>query len=165
MTRQIFFSLSLALTFTALLPGCGGGQDASISKATETGPLTKAEFIKRGDEICRKADTTQFNEASRYREKHGKELGKLPPIPAEEKVIVAIILPSIRRQMKELEALGTPKGEEKMVKSFFAGIEAGLKRAAKHPYHVEWEYPSQNPFLAVDEALANYGFAYCSNQA
>jgi hypothetical protein len=165
MVKRTFFSLSLALTVVSLLPGCGGGKDASVSKAAETGPLTKAEFIKEGDEICRKADVTQTREARAYRKEHEKELAKLAPIPAEEKLIVAITLPSIRQQMKELEALGAPKGEEKKLESFVAGIEAGLRRAAKNPYHVEWEYPSQNPFLAVDEALTSYGFAYCSNPA
>lgn len=165
MPGRIFLSLMLLLAVSLLALGCGGGEDAASSKAAETRSLTKAEFLKKGDEICRKADITQDNEALAYRKKHAKELAKLAPIPAEEQLIVAIILPSIRQQTTDIEALGAPKGEEKKVKSFFVGIEAGLKKAEKNPYHVEWEYPSQNPFLRVDEALANYGFVYCSNPA
>jgi hypothetical protein len=165
MTGRALLLLAFGLAFASLLTGCGGGQGASASNAAETTTLTKAEFIKKADEICRKADISQDDKGLVYRNKHARELEKLPPIAAEEKLIVAIIIPSIRQQAKEMEALGAPKGEGKKLESFVAGIEAGLKRAEKHPYHIEWEYPTQNPFFAVDEALGKYGFAYCSNMS
>ncbi len=36
----------------ALLPGCGGGGGA---ETTTTAPLTRAEFVAKGDDICRQA--------------------------------------------------------------------------------------------------------------
>lgn len=165
MTGRILLPLALGLAFASLLLGCGGDQDALVSNVAEMAPMTKAEFIRKADEICRKADVAQDDKGRVYLKKHARELKKLSPIAAEEELIVAVILPSIKQQMKEMEALGAPQGEGRKLKSFVTGIEAGLERAEKHPYDVEWEYPTQNPFFAVDEALRKYGFAYCSNMS
>ena|ERR1051325_1385826 len=165
MSTRCPYLLALPAAVALFLAGCGGGQSSSSATAAQTGPLTKAEFIKKADEVCRKADVTQTNEGRRYRRVHAKELAKLAPIPREEKLIVAIILPSIRQQMRAMGALDAPKGEKEKIQSFVAGIEAGLKKAKKHPYSVEPEVPSQNPFLSVNEAMIRYGFAYCSDMA
>jgi hypothetical protein len=141
-----------ALALIAVLGvGCGGGGDATI---------TKAELIKKGDAICEKTDTTQVEEFQSYGKKHEKEFKRLPGDRVERLLIVRIGLPSIRREGEEIEALGAPSGDEKEVEALTAAIENGLKAAEKNPPSVE--VPAENPFRKADKLAREYGFTACA---
>src|SRR5262245_24661498 len=105
MSRQISTISALALVALALfVVGCGGsddddgssssGGDTSLAKSEES-PPTKAEFIKEAEAICDKSNDTRFNEAVKYRKEFEKELEAMEPIPREEKIISAVVLPSV----------------------------------------------------------------------
>lgn len=161
----------LALAAVVALGGCGGSDSGSSSQSDDvalagsTGPPTKAEFIKRAEEICRKADRREYFQASAYREKHEKELNKLSPVAAEEKLIRHIVLPSVTRQAEEIEALGAPKGDERKVAAIIAAIEAGVRKAEKDPYSIEFEGPGEYPFTEVAYLTGKYGLGECANPA
>jgi hypothetical protein len=78
-------------------------------------------------------------------------------------VILAVELPSIVRQTREIEALGFPKGEEKKLRAIIDAIEAGLRQARKNPYSIELENPGEDPFLKADLMIREYGFIGCRN--
>jgi hypothetical protein len=168
MTKLKLTLLSLVL-FGALfiIAGCGGDSDSSSQEssaaAAVTKPLTKAAFIKRGDEICAKADEDVYNRASAYRETHEKQLGKLSPIASEEKMIRIFVLPSIAKQIEGLEALGPPKKDEKEIEKIINSMKAGLKKGEKKPYSVSYEVPSEYPFNELSELASAYGFSECTN--
>ncbi len=162
----------LVLLAALLLAGCGvsGGGDGDGAEASPQtnasstqGPLTKEEFVKRADEICKRADDQTFDEAVLYRETHAKQLNRLEPIPAEITIIRAIVFPSIRKQIKEIKALGIPKGEEREVRALYAAMALGMRKAEKAPYEIEGENPSKYPFDRYSELSREYGFGECSN--
>lgn len=157
-----------ALVAALFVSGCGGdsgdsGSAAGSTAAASTGPLTKAEFIKQADRICKKADDRVYYGASAYRETHAKELNKLEPIPREEKMIRVFVLPSIERQIAEIESLEAPKGDEQKIEAILAELKAGLKYGEKKPYSVSYEEPSEYPFAKLSELAREYGFNECSN--
>lgn len=159
--------LILALVCALLVAGCGGSDSdtssgtGSTTVAAVTGPLTKAEFIKRADEICKKADKSVDFRAPMYREIHEKELSKLGPIPAEEKMIRVFIFPSIRKQVREIEALEPPVEDEKKIQRILTAIEVGMKKAEKEPYIVSQEVRGKYPFVEVEGLARAYGFEEC----
>jgi hypothetical protein len=158
MLKSITIFVALALAAAALVAGCGGSDEATASK-----PPTKAEFMKKAESVCAKAKATRFNEGAAYRKDHEKELNALEPIPAEEKIIRAIVLPSVTKQAEELKAIGAPKRQEKKIAAIVAAIEAGVKGAEKNPYAIELEVPAENPFKKADALIRTYGFQVCRN--
>jgi hypothetical protein len=162
--------LVVALAGVSLIIGCGGGDESTPSSEPASsnsggGTLSKAEFIKRGDAICKKGDAAQYDEARKYRAEHAKELASLSPTRAEEKLLRVVVLPLITRQAKELEALGVPKGDGKEVRALIAAIEAGVRKARKNPYGIELEFGYENPLREVAELAGDYGFGECRNLA
>jgi hypothetical protein len=160
----------IAALSASLVAGCGGSDatagssnaDSTNPSAETEGPLTQAEFIKQGDALCEKADKETYNRARRYRVAYAKELEKLGPVPAEEKLIRLIVLPNVVKEVEGLEALGAPKGDEKQIESFLAGIEGAVKKAQKNPYAIEGEPGyGPNPFQGIDVRLREYGFNVC----
>jgi len=162
MPKSIYTLFALALAAMAVLvAGCGSSDDSAT--ATTPPPATKAAFMKQAEKICVKAKADRYSEAVAYRKKHEKELEAMEPIPAEEKIIRAVGLPSIAKQFEEIEAIGIPKGQEEKLEAIFAALKQGLKGAEKDPYAIELEVPSKNPFLKVDDLIRDYGFQECRN--
>lgn len=161
--------LKLTLLFVVTLAGvvaiagCGSEGESSSQATASSGPLTKAEFIKRADEICREADKGVYFRAAGYRESHEKELNKLPPIPREERMIRIFVLPSIKNQIEGIEALEAPKGDEKEIEQIINEMKAGLKAGEKEPYSVSYEVPGEYPFNELAELGDEYGFQECTN--
>lgn len=163
LARILSALVTLSVALFAL--GCGGGGESSgtTASAAPDRPLSKREFIKRAEQICRAADERQYKEAVAYRERHEEELSKLEPIPAEERLIRLIVFPSIGRQVREIEALEVPAGEEKRVKALFTAMAAGMKKAENDPYAIEGEVLSEYPFDRYTELATKYGFNECRN--
>jgi hypothetical protein len=162
MHRSIFICAMLAMLGGALLVGCGETSESTASKkAASKGALSKAEFIEKADMICQTADYSQGDEADAYLEKHEKELNRLAPIPAEEKMIVAVELPSILKEVEELETLEPPVKDKKEIESLMTRIREAVKKARKDPYAVEDEGSSENPFNGVYHQADRYGFEDC----
>jgi hypothetical protein len=170
MSKVMKVALGLALLAMMFVLGCGEGDGSSgqeqgdaTNVASSTGPPSKEEFIRQAEQICKKADDRVYVQADVYRETHAKELNELGPIPAEEKLLRMLRLPAIRKQIKGIEALGIPKGEEKAVKALFAAMAVGLKKAEKEPYELEGENPSNYPFERYSELAREFGFSECRN--
>ena len=171
MLKPLSLFLSLALAAAVLISGCGSSGssatatswNAAASSENEAPAKTKAEFMKRAEEICVQAKESRFNEAVKYRKEHEKELEALKPIPAENKILRAVTLPSIAKQAEEMEAIGIPPGQEKKLGAIFAAIKQGLNGAQEYPYAIEMDIPSQNPFLKAARLIAFYGFQNCRN--
>lgn len=169
---SIFPALLLA-AFALFVAGCGGGDegttgsvgnDTSLAKSQEGAP-SKAEFIKQAEAVCDKSNATRFNEAAKYRNRHKKELDALSPIASEEKIIRAIVLPSVQKEAEDLGALVPPKGDEKTIETIVAEVEKGVKKAKKNPYSISLEVPSEYPFRKVGIRIRSYGINACRNIA
>jgi hypothetical protein len=106
----------LALVAALFATGCGGGSNA---------PLSKADFIKQGDAICKE----KFDERSA----NYLEYGKAHPSArlSTEEIVTMFTLPSIQETAEELDALGAPKSDEKKINAIVVGVEEGVEKAEK----------------------------------
>lgn len=148
---------AIAVVSAMFIVGCGGAGDSA-----STPPVTKAEFIKRADLICRRADVMQHRTLDALIAKDGKELNKLTPVVHEEKVVRVITLPSVRREIREIEALESPDGEGKKVNAIIAGFNLAVRKGEKNPYSVAaWWQPAKDPFTQINKVAVRYGFNDC----
>jgi hypothetical protein len=150
MIKQIFLTSVLVLAAALFMAGCGGGDDKAST-------LTKAEFLKQGDAICKKADKAQETEFAVYAKAHSKNLETKT---GREKLILVAGLRPVLAEAEELAALGVPSGDEKEVEAIVTGIKEAVKKAEKNPQSVE--ALSKNPFEEVDELSREYGFKICA---
>ena len=157
MARARVLLTALGVLMVAVLSGCGGG--SGDSGATS---ITKAQLISRGDEICTKADNTEFKESVAYEQKHQKELSSLSTRMRLARLLVIVGLPSILKEGEELEALGMPARDEKRLEAIYTALRKAVSESTKAPLTIEGP---NGPFAEVDHLAHAYGFKSCDEPA
>jgi Spy/CpxP family protein refolding chaperone len=133
-----------------LIAGCGGGGDDT------TATLTKAEFIKQGDAICKKGNETSEAETEDLAKEGNFQLEKLSEEQAEE-VVTEVMAPNLKRQAEEIDALEAPKGDEAKVDALVASIDEAVAEFEKDPGSFFEETALAKP-IRLENA---YGFKIC----
>jgi hypothetical protein len=119
-TTSIATAAALILAVVVFVAGCGGGED--------TPTLTKAEYTKSAKALCEKAQRKRQTEV----EALAKKLGKLDN-QAKSRLVTAVILPSLHRQLENLEEIGLPEGEEQKTEAFLGNLEAEIEKIEAQP--------------------------------
>lgn len=152
-TLPVFALTALAL----VIGGCGGsdGGDAAI---------TKAEFIKQADALCKKVDEREFGEFGAWAKANDKKLVGLSTGQVEKEAIRAIVVPSVRNEIEEVKAIGIPEGDEEELEKFFDEVEVAIEKTEKNPLSAE-KSRSQSPFFGSYELGRAYGFSDCAEMS
>ncbi len=129
--------------------GCGESGEAAV-------PLTKAEFIKQADAICRETDKKQETDLKTYMKKHPE---KQPSKAGQERVITEVGLPPIQTEAEELDELGAPGPDTAKIAAIVSGIEEAVVKAEDDPSILLKS--SSDPFGKVDKLARKYGFKAC----
>src|SRR5437899_7566854 len=140
-----------AAVATATLVGCG-----SSAKA-----LTKAEFVKQGDVICKRADDTL--------NKKGLEIFVLRPTPKELSGFLGEAIPIFNGALADLDKLKPPKADQTSVNAMIAAgrsdlrkVEAIRTRAAAGDEKAGDElFKLQSATPNFDAKAKSYGFKEC----
>lgn len=156
MNKASLLALAALVALAALLAGCGGGEETTDS-ATVT--LTKAEFIKQGDAICKEANEENEAEAEEYAEENGFTLEKASDEQLEE-AVGDVLVPSLERQADELDALGAPEGDEEQVEEIVVALEDATGEIADDPSLVFEGKTLEEP----NELAKAYGFEVCGQE-
>lgn len=144
----MFKLIALGVVCLALLAaGCGGNDSTS---------LTKAEFIKQGDAICKETDKSQNQKIRAYL----AENPKTPSTKANTEKVISVAFPQIKAEVEELAALDPPSGDEEEIEAIVAGVEEGLEEAEKNPVSTN-KTGAGNPFDEVGKLARKYGFKEC----
>jgi hypothetical protein len=139
------------LAFNALallLAGCGGGGGS-------TATLSKAEFIKQADAICKKAQQAESKKLREYVREHPEILTIQPEIK-KDRLVLALASPLVQREAGRLGALPAPKGEEEKVAAIVAAIEEGVKKAEEDPLSTV-----RGTYLQASKLSTEYGLRQC----
>ena len=175
-----------ALAATAvLLLGCGGSGSAGSSGQTSgagattdavaasnatsgaTGvsasqgaaaPVSRAVFIKRGDEVCGLFSGRIFNELQRHKTEYGRGFGNTPTQKQNEEGLVDLVLPLIEEEAGEIDALGAPKGDEQKVTAIVQALETGVAETRAKPSRA---FKGPNPLDRAANLSKKYGFKVC----
>jgi hypothetical protein len=119
--------LALLAAALAVVPaaGCGG------SDSTTTALIGKAEFIKKANAICTKDAKKMHADFVAFSTEHNDN-----PSPSKseyEEFIAKVIEPHMTRQISEIRALGTPKGDKRTAEEILSAVEEGLQKAKEKP--------------------------------
>jgi hypothetical protein len=136
--------LGVAASLTLLI-GCGGNEAR----------LTKAQFLKQGNAICRQAGAEQAELAGHY------EKGQVAP--GEFEVVTAVFVPPMEKELRRLKVLTPPQGDEKQVRAILKGIEKGVKDA-KFDY-LDLFVKQTDPFVQANGQARNYGLDICAGSS
>lgn len=156
MNKASLAALAVLVALAALVAGCGGGDDTT-DETTVT--LTKTEFIKQGDAICKEANEDNEAEAEEYAEENGFTLEKASKEELEE-AVGDVLVPSLERQADELSELGAPEGDEEQVEEIIVALEDATAEIEDDPGAV-----FSGKTLDKPEKLAGaYGFKVCGQE-
>ncbi len=138
-----------------LIGGCGGSSDSS------SGPtISKAVFIKKADAVCQGSIERIEKAFVAYLRKSGK--GTHPGKAAEEELVGKVLVPSVKREVKELRALGAPSGDEDRVGAIVEALEEGVETAESDPKAVT---ASSDVVFGIASRLAKeYGLEACGTR-
>ncbi|MGN6585853.1 MAG: hypothetical protein ACTHKT_00040 [Solirubrobacterales bacterium] len=123
--------------------GCGSSEEA---------PLTKKQFIAKGEEICRDAKREQF----RLRAKTLKRW----PNAEETHLVKPAAVPAMEREIRRLKALNPPVRDEKKLQEIFRGLENGVADSSYDP--LDLLVRVSEPFAIARKLERHYGFKVCA---
>jgi hypothetical protein len=145
-----YTALAAMLVLVLVAAGCG-----SSSKSSSTSSISKAEFLKKGNAICRKGDQ-QINQGAR--KVFPKSKGK-PSQAQMTKFAKGTLIPSVQSQIDGIKSLGAPKGDEAKVKAIVTGAQAALDKGKKNPAILVSN--KQDPFAKTNKLAHAYGLTAC----
>lgn len=155
MNRAFLSAIAVLVALAALVAGCGGGDETT----DETVTLTKAEFIKQGDAICKEANEENETEAEEFAEENDFTLEKASEEQLEE-AVAEVLGPSLNKQVEELDALGAPKGDEEQVEEIVVSLEDAAGEIEDDPSLVFEEKILEKP----SKLASSYGFKVCGEE-
>jgi hypothetical protein len=145
-----------ALVLVGLLAGCGGGSDNGESTAA----LTKAEFLKQGNAVCREGNEEIQADFEEFAKEKGLSEHQEPPKAVLVEGAESFLIPAIDKQIEGLRALGAPKGDEGEVDQLLTAAEKALEEGEADPASLTSEGPG--PFAEVNREAAAYGLTACA---
>lgn len=150
---RVVVSLAVGAILAALAVaaiGCGGS-------SSDEPELTKAAFIKRGDQICAKAETKKERDtAAEYvRVTKGKKTNQLDQATME-RLVLDFAMPPLTQMAEELDDLGAPDDQADAI------VTAFLETAADVEDDPAPILSGNNPFSKPSALAASYGFKACS---
>jgi hypothetical protein len=148
--RVLFQTLGSLLLITAMV-GCAGSDDP---------PLTRAQYLKRADAICARAEKEQFKDFQAALDSATNGHSVSPP--AEKKAVqelsAELIIPRAAQMVDELADLEAPEGNEHVVEELIEIYRAAVKAAENQPS----SFLSGKAFAEANEAAKGYGLQKCT---
>lgn len=109
-----------AVAFALVVSGCGGGGSSSLSKA---------EFSKKANEICKRAES----ERSELIQAASQKFSGKKVTAADQEQIILEAIPSYEKAAQKIGELGAPEGEEKKAEALVKGMEEAVEGVKADP--------------------------------
>ena len=157
MNKQLLSIIGSLVVILAIASGCGGSDEGE-----STSSLSKAEFIRKGDKLCTKVETERGKAISAFYDKEeAKSVQELGP-KGQEKMILDVALPPVKKLAGELEELGIPEDDSEQVEAMLDALRSAVSEVESNPVSVLAS--SETPFQEAKELAGEYGFKVCLQQ-
>lgn len=135
------------LVAALLIAGCGGDD--------ETSALTKAEFVKQANAICKegRSEREELFKTFTAEVKSGDVSRE-----DQESLVTVVLKPPLEKTIESLEGLGAPEGDEKQVEAITAAMKKGLEKAEANPLVA---LRTNIQFAESNNLSAKYGLTDC----
>lgn len=146
MRRRLIGGLTFAAIFSVGLvaTGCGSSDDN----------LTKAEFLKQGNAICKKGNQ-EINKAANATFKKGQK-----PTKAQiTKFANDTLIPSVEEQVNGIRDLNPPSADEDQVNKILDEADSALDKTKSDPSIFA---SNQDPFKKANKLAKDYGLTACA---
>jgi hypothetical protein len=158
LNKALLAAIAVLVALAALVAGCGGGDDTT----DETVTLTKTEFIKQGDAICKEGNKEIQEGFEEYAEENDLPQNKEPSTEQGIEITETVILPGVQQQAEEIRELGAPEGDEDQVDELLTSLEDAVAEGEEDP---ELLFKGEtDPFGEVNELAVDYGFKVCGEE-
>lgn len=157
MGKRLLAALAGAVAIAVVAAGCGSGDDDST-----TATLTKAQFIKRGDAICKKGDQEIEDGFESFAEEKNLPDNKEPTKAQLTEAVETIVLPSIQSQSEALRDLPAPSGDEDQVSAMLDAVEEAVEEGEEDPAALISS--KADPFNEANELASEYGLKVCGQE-
>jgi hypothetical protein len=154
--RRVLTGGSLCLVVIGMavaLTACGSSSSDSSTA------LTKAEFLKQGNAICRRGNK-EIGEAA---EKEFPHSGGKPNEAKLEQFANQRIIPNIESQVQGISDLPAPEGDAAQVEAIVEAAEASIEKAKEDP-SLMIDEGGEDPFAKPDELATEYGLTACASE-
>jgi hypothetical protein len=136
--------------------GCGGGSDASSTANS----ISKAAFIKKADAVCKRGNR-RMEAVFAHLLVQNKKI-KRPSKSDQEALVGTVLVPNIKREIREIRAFGAPSGDDDKVNGFLEALEEGIETAERNPKVV---VKSSEAIFGIPSRLAReYGLEVCGSR-
>jgi hypothetical protein len=149
--KKTLIFLAAVMVTALLLAGCGGDG---------TTALTKAEFVKQGEGICKRINNERSAAIEAFAAKSKAGPGKPLSLGEQLKLVLKVALPPVKAEAQQLDELGAPEGEEAKTQAFIDAMETAIEEVEQNPGSVL--KPETSPFTAVGKMAKQYGFETCA---
>jgi len=128
--RKWIYVVVVGVLLAAVGAGCGGSDESASTtdESTSTTAVSKAEFTKTVNAICKKTQEDRFNEIGVYDEELIANGEEPESAPALEKKFDDVLLPSMKKQQEELENAGVPKASQAKYEQMMEDLDAGIEK-------------------------------------
>jgi hypothetical protein len=159
--RGGLFLLAAALS-AALLFATGCGSSGSDEVTVQAGSLSKAEFIRKADEICKAARTEFLAKFTGLVKAHqsvanGDDVQKKEELIAE--LVDTILTPNIEGQVVKISKLGAPSGYAPEATTFLNALQERLDKAKEDPAGIS---ATSFPFKKAEDTARRVGMYGCA---
>lgn len=142
--------LLAVVALTLVWAGCGSSSDAE--------PLTKAEFIAKGDAVCQRAEREKKVKIEAFLAKSDLGPGKGFDEKENEAFVSTAVVPPIKGMGEELEDLGVP--DEQAAEDVVDGLMTVVGELEDDPALLTTS-SGKDPFADVAKKAGDYGFKVC----
>jgi hypothetical protein len=139
--------------------GCGDDDDSDSAATTTTPALTKSEYIREANKICKQQDN-KIERASQQFFADAPNDEEPPPKEVAE-FGEKTVFPAIQDEIDRVEALGAPAGDEEEVKKMLDAAKSGLADLEAHPEQLE-KGGAASSFEEYQKLASAYGLDQCA---
>jgi hypothetical protein len=158
LNKGLIAVLAGVLAVALFVAGCGS--DSSTTDSTAS--ITKAEFVKQGNAICKEGNEKIESEFEKFAKENKLSEKKAPTEAQLEEASEEFLIPQITKQVEGLRALGAPSGEEEQVNTLLDNAEAALEEVEDDPSLLSGE--KSEPFEDVNKEARAVGLTTCGEE-
>jgi hypothetical protein len=163
LVKKGMLAMMAVATTAVVVAGCGGGSTTTTTSAGASGatgaqgaPLSKSQFLAKGNAICKKGNQAIQKAASQQFPKGGPK----PSASQIQDFATKTVIPNIQEQVTAIKALPAPSGDEAKVTAITDAAQAAIDKAKQDPTSITGNGPG--PFAQTNKLARAYGLTVCA---